>query len=459
MKQRPLSTYTLLGLTAAGLLLSLFPAQSADLYWKPQGGSSLWDTTLENWSPTSDAATHLAWASGAGNSDIALFEGTGSLVTIGGSFSAGGLKFTGNGYQFSASSLQTLTLTGDAPAIEVGAGLTTTFGNNFRLASTSKSFSKTGAGTLELAGTGFADPNFFLGGISSGTSGAKIALDEGIIKVSGNSLNNSYTEIAIASGAELQVNATMNIGGLSGSGAITNSGSTLRNIQIRGANADFSGTISGNISLTSNNGVDFQRFSGTASNTFTGHLTVDVGEIILAKTNDAVAVSGTEIRLGGGTTNTAPNSRALLTLAGENQISSTTDLAFVNGNYRVATFSLDGHSAAVGSLIVNSQGAANSNGRYLIDFGENSLAQILSFDGIVVDGSGIVEILNLSENDELRFTLDPTAYLGSLLVNGGQAQALDMEEYWRVVAIPEPTTVVLLLGGLLAVGAFRRRRR
>lgn len=315
MKTQTLSR-EFLGIVVASLLFVL-PAHSQDLYWVPS--STIWDTSDVNWSTVPAGPASQAWSSSPSNGDIAIFQGTGAALTLGTSLSAGGLEFTVDGFSLGASSIQTLTLTGSAPVIDVTSGATATLGANVRIMADSKTFSKTGDGTLELTGT-FSNPNFYFGGITSGTAGSKISVDQGILKVSGSALNNTYTEVSVSNDAELQVNATLNLGGLSGSGAIDNSSMTLRTIQIRGIDAEFSGIISGAINLTKNNGLGWQRFSGDASNTFTGATTIDVGEFRLAKTDGAIAISGSQINLGG----TGTSNPAKLTLEGDEQIADTT---------------------------------------------------------------------------------------------------------------------------------------
>lgn len=436
----------LLGVAVTSLLFAL-PAHSQDIYWIPS--SAIWDTASINWSATPAGPATLAWDSSPTNDDIAVFQGTGEAVSLATSLSAGGLKFTVNGFSLSAGSLQTLNLTG-APVIDVATGATATLGANVRIMSDSKSFSKTGEGTLELTGS-FSNPNFYLGGITASTLGAKINVNEGILKVSGNALNNTFTEVAVSAGAELQVNATLNLGGLSGAGAVAKSTSGLLTIQFRGINADFSGIISGNISLTKNNGIGWQQLSGSESNTFTGVTTVDVGELKLAKTGGAIAISSSQINLGA----TVTGNTAMLTLEGNDQVANTTSLVFVAGNNRNAVFNLNGHSETLGDLTINNLGT----GFFTIDFGMNDTAQILAFNSLLTPGSGVLNIINFGVNDEFHFLNDPTAGLGSLTLNGGQAFAINQGSYWALSTIPEPGSVSLFLGGLFVLYLFSRKTR
>ncbi|HWL53832.1 MAG TPA: hypothetical protein VNQ90_15440 [Chthoniobacteraceae bacterium] len=441
-----MKTPPLLACTALLLLQSALFAQ--DLYWNPQGGSTDWNTTAQNWSETEVPSAWQGWPAISGYTGIARFTANGGEVNVGDGLFTGGLAFETPGVALSSAAESTLTLAGSAPEIEVATGLTATLGANLRLMSQSKTFTKTGAGTLEITYSHGTDK--YLGPVSSTTQGAKITIAEGTLRVTGNGLNNTWVDLSVASGATLAVNSTLNVGTLTGSGAVSNSTGTAYTLQIRGLDQSFSGVVSGNLNFSKINSPDTFTFSGSQSNTYSGNTTVNVGELILAKTGGAVAVAGTQIILG------ANNNTGLaqLTLAGEGQIASTVDLSFVEGNRRTARFALEGHSATLGTLILGNLGA---NGSFTIDFGMNETAQLLSFAALSTAGTGDLNLLNFGDNDELRFLADPTAGLGQLFINGLDVTAVDRGEYWTVAPIPEPRAL-LGVGALLLVLALRNRR-
>lgn len=104
---------------------------------------------------------------------------------------------------------------------------------------------------------------------------------------------------------------------------------------------EFSGVISGvgaNISMPVANGQ--LRFSGSASNTYTGTTTPSGGNLILAKTGGAIAIAGDVV---------FNDSSGTVTLAGNNQISDTSFMDLTSG-----TFNMAGFSDTIGSLAFNS---------------------------------------------------------------------------------------------------------
>ncbi len=64
-------------------------------------------------------------------------------------------------------------------------------------------------------------------------------------------------------------------------------------------------------------------------------------------------------------------------------------------------------------------------------------------------------------NNQLRFTSDPTALLSKISFSGysgSTAATQNMGAYWEVVAVPEPSTWLLIGLGLTAIVIFRRRK-
>lgn len=421
--------------------------EAQNLYWNPPSGTS-WSTTDANWSTTEAGPASQAWPTGSGVSDIAVFQGTGTGISVGESLSAGGMQFNSDGFTIAASSLQTLGLTGTSPGIDVADGSTATLGSNVRIMSDSLKFTKTGEGVLNITYTAPGSA-FYFG--SASTSGSQVVVQEGTLKISGAALNNTRITISVSAGADLILNTNfVNIGGFSGDGTITNEGAA-RTVLLRGTNATFSGVIQGDVGFSKLNGSEYQILAGTDSNTFTGNMSISVGGIILAKEDGAIAMSGAAIILG----NTGNGSASpYLRLDGENQIANTTDLNFAANSIVTSKFNLNGHSASLADLTVNILGTGGQN---IIDYGINDLGQILTFQSL--SAPGILNISNFEVGlDELRFIDDPTAQLGNLFINEENVYATDFGTYWGVTVIPEPSALLLMAMGLLFVVGKARKR-
>lgn len=426
------------------LLTSIF-LHADDLYWIPSSGAD-WDTSTSHWSTNSAASSgDTPWTAGSGNSDIAIFRGPTGDISAVTNLWAGGLRFdTGTTSITGDSTLRTFTFTGSAPEIHVANEATATLGANFRIMGDEKTFTKTGEGILEINYTTSSSDYYF--GSISGSSGSSIFLNEGTLKVNASGLSNTHVHITTADNTRLEFNTTLNIGGLSGSGLVTTGSSTTRTLYIRGVNGNFSGVLSGSINLDKLNGTGAQTLSGTEDNTYTGTTAVRIGELILAKTNGAKAITSSNgITLIGGTTG------AKLSLGENNQISNVSGLSFTGNTGNV--FALNGFSTEAGELTIN------GTGTYTIDFGENTDAQILTFAELN-SASGNLDVINFDLNfDELRFLSDPTAGLNALTINGLQTMATEVESYWNVTVIPEASSVALLsLTTATFLGARRARK-
>ncbi|HWL53194.1 MAG TPA: PEP-CTERM sorting domain-containing protein [Chthoniobacteraceae bacterium] len=430
---------------SASSLVSL-PAQN--LYWAPPSGNA-WSTSAVNWSATSGGIATFAWPSGGSVTEIAHFDGAGGGISLDQDLSAGGIRFGEDGYILSASAARVLTFTGASPEVNVGSGDTATLGTNIQILSTSKQFVKTGAGLLELTSA-----LSFFGTGSTVANGSQLTVQEGTFRVApGGNLNNGFTVVSVNTGASLLLDANVSIGGLSGSGNVSRNVAGAGYLLIRGAGSDFSGVISGNIYLDKLNGTGVQTLSGNASNTFTGTTNVRVGTLVLAKQNGAIAISGSEVILGGGVTHQ-------LRLDGNEQMADTTALTFRADNNASSTFNLNGHSETLGALTANDLGLGGT-GLNQIDFGLNSTAQVLQFSSLSITSGGRIDILNFDETlDSLRFLADPTSQLARLFLNGETAYAFDQGSYWSVTTtIPEPGTISLLGLVGISLAALRLRRR
>jgi len=99
-----------------------------------------------------------------------------------------------------------------------------------------------------------------------------------------------------------------------------------------------------------------------------------------------------------------------------------------------------------------------------------SETNVVSFSSVAFSGAGAITIANWGgtlgtfggANNQLRFSVDPTAYLSKISFvgyAGSTAATQNMGSYYEVVAVPEPSTWLFLAGGLTTVMVFRRRNR
>ncbi len=454
MKIPPVKTIGL-PLILGAMLLGLPSLHADELYWIPSSGN--WDVATEDW--TSDPGALIgdtSWTAGDTNADIAVFRNPTNTASVITDLSAGGLRFLNGNTSIAGNGiLRTLKLTGSSPEVYVAAGATASLGAHLQILSGQNIFTKTGDGVLEIH---YAQVNtivdeksvtqYYFGTLQQAI-GSALNIDGGTLRVNANGLSNTQTHITIASGATLELNNSLNIGGISGNGLITTGGSSARTLQIRGVNGNFSGVLSGNLNVDKLNGTGVQTLSGTLDNTYQGTTFVRSGELVLAKINGAKAIAASSgIFLNGGALG------AKLTLGGSGQIADTVNLTFQGGANATNIFSLDGFSASVGTLSIN------VNGTNTIDFGENQNSQILTFAGLVVGVDVHLSVINFDlAMDEFRFLSDPTAGLGAITINGLPAMATQSGEYWNVTAIPEPAPLVLITlagAGLLGVRSLRK---
>jgi len=128
------------------------------------------------------------------------------------------------------------------------------------------------------------------------------------------------------------------------------------------------------------------------------------------------------------------------------------------------TWSISGNSS------LTSAGSVDTSNKLLnIVYGASQINTV-KLSSVVFASTGSIVVTNWGgtlgayggANNQLRFSGDPTAYLGKISFAGyagSTAAAQNMGGYFEVVAVPEPGTWALLAGGLTTVMVFRRRRQ
>ena len=252
---------------------------------------------------------------------------------------------------------------------------------------------------------------------------------------------------AVTTNAVLDLNGFNNsIGSLAGSGTVTLGAGTLTTGGTNTSTA-FSGVISGAGAFTKV-GTSTQTLSG--NNSYTGATTVNGGTLL---------VTGS---LAGTTAVTVANSGSKLQLGSDNRIKSTATLTISTG-----ILDTQGYNQTLGSL--------TSTGASILDLGSG--ASVLNFaDSSAQTWSGTLSIYNWTGTpavgggtDQVIFATQglTQAQLDSISFYSDSGVTLLGTAEWaptggsvnEIVAVPEPGTWAMLLGGLGMLVACQRMRR
>lgn len=348
-------------------------------------------------------------------------SGTGTVTLTGANSYSGSTTINTGTLQLGASGVigdnSTVTLANTTGAVFAVNGFTETIGNLSGGGSSGGNVSL-GAGSLSI---GAANANATYSGIISG-SGAIHKVGTGILTLTG---TNTYSGATTISAGSLVVQNNAALGSTSGTTTV-NSGATLEingsglsiaeNLSLSGAGVSGNGalrnsggdnTVSGNITLTANSTVSAATgtqlnqtgaISGSGGLTITGGGTVQLGGNNTYTGNTTVTDATLRIGSGGGNAidggNVILQSGGTLLLDADNRISGSTDLVLNGG-----TLQMNGNSLTLGSLTLT----ANST----IDFG---------------GGDAVLDFVNGASGDWGGFTLTVTNWSGSL--TGGGADIL-----------------------------------
>ncbi len=401
------------------------------------GGLGTWNLANGNW--TADAgATNVAWLNGA-TPDDAIFSGVVGAVTLGEPVTVGNITFL-SGYNITGS---TLTLGSATPTI-TGTGV---------LGIVTSSIAGSNGLTLQATGTAgvYLDGNNTYSGVTTVNSGFLVARNAG-------SLGSALDGTVIASGATLQVEAIgladVNITNealtISGTGMLGNRGALASwagnntwggpvamaansSILIQAGTLAVNGVLSGTGFNLSKTGAGQLTLGGSASNTFTGTTTIDLGTLALGKTGGAKAIIG-PVTMGGVNTN-QPNLRMLA----NNQFDPSVVMTFVNASGNWARFDLQGTSQTLAGIQCATGGGIVQNER--ISGGGTSAAGTLtinnsadySFTGYMRDrdGGAGTYFLNIVKTGAGKQTIAGAnvTYTGTTTVNNGTLELSQTTAY------------------------------
>jgi autotransporter-associated beta strand protein len=250
MKPKPYRTRKSTGLTPfllAGFLLAAANSASAQtsFFWDADGdttsdtgGSGTWDAGSSLWRNGSGIGPLEPWPNTDPNADTAEFEGTAGTVTLNSeSVNLNRIVFGTTGYEIAGpvSGTATLNLSGSAPRITTGAGISATISADI---SGTTGLNKFGAGSLTLSGNNsYTGATTITSGSNNGgitnVSGDQSAADGGWA-INGDSTVNflSDSTIVVASGRNITLNNSTSSAtfALNAYGTVTSSGT----VNVRG---------------------------------------------------------------------------------------------------------------------------------------------------------------------------------------------------------------------------------
>lgn len=198
-------------------------------------------------------------------------------------------------------------------------------------------------------------------------------------------------------------------------------------------------------------------YGGSQSNTLTGTTTIQDGSLQLSKSGGAVGLAGDVV-----VQSTATTVGTLLLTGGAGQLASGIDVTFEGGTFDIRA------NETVNSLTLLTGGAAQATS--VLNFNTASAVNF-TIDTAATYTSGGLSILNWNGSlsgggtDQFLFNFDPSPFVTALGSNivfdgfGAGANVIDRGAgLFEVVAVPEPTTVgLLLVAGAAMMLRFRRR--
>ena len=502
-------TSSLLGKLALVTLLAL-PAAEAQTtrYWSNGTPGS---PATGNWALNADGGT-AAWTTISGNNNPSAFWFNGDYAVFERS-AAMAIGSTGAGYTVNAGSLTMnsgVTLTLNTPVQATGVKLLTVAGaSSGHLVIGGTNFDTNGRLRVELSGS-------YNGLIETGATGG--SNNHNLLVLMNSASGGSNLRVQLNGGAlvlgEAVANNTVTIGELSGAvgsfvsptfGATT--GTRTLNVN-QSSNTVFAGELragtSGRVLALTKSGAG--RLELTGANTFEGATIVNGGTLLISGGGSINGTTGVSVNgasailrydssvaltrtvtygVSGGTF--LYNSAAKYTGGSGSLTAGTDDVVGGDGVLGNVTIASGGTltpgelgAGSAGQLTVDSltlQIGATSNFDVLSEVAFDSISSVgaiqlagafnLTFSSILASGSDLVLFDGASLANNFASISALGAYSGSFAIEegiyrlqqGNQVLSFDhLTGVLSVHAIPEPSTTLLLTGGLMAVLLFRRRR-
>lgn len=361
-------------------------------YWKGgySGGANVWaisnGTTQSNW--TTDAAGLNGTGIVPGSSTDVFFSASGAtnqaVMVLGAKMSIGSLTITDSTPSILVDDPGSMLTLNKAAAITIGSTAgAVTLNTQVALNDTApvinvansggltidgllsgNAFTKTGAGTLTLAGAAantMASTVFVNEGtlvLQKADGVAAIAEDLVIgdgsgtdtVRIVGSDQLSAITQVTLNSSGVLDLYAgTESFNMLQGTGLVTNSGPTQAVMTVGTANASgaFSGVIQDGTSTVDliKSGTGTFTLNGSAANTFTGDTVVNVGTLALAKADHVLALGSAKVRIA-----STAVANSVLRLDADEQLRSDVAIVTYALGGRNAQLNLNGHTQTIGFL-------------------------------------------------------------------------------------------------------------
>ncbi len=245
---------------------------------------------------------------------------------------------------------------------------------------------------------------------AAGNSGLVVSGTDALTISSGTIFANQAVTGTVTASDAIVVSKNIHFGGVEGKVLVGNTTGVSNNITA--APLNLSGVISGSAGLTKAGGGNLH-LTGTASNTYTGITTFNAGNVLLAKTGGAQAITG-DLVLNGGTL-----------VQNANQIADGANVTVNGATWRLAPSGSGGtaSSETVASITINSGTVQQSSSS--VTSGQLTVTQALTLNGGTYSQVGGYK-----------------AAVGSLALNGGTS---------TVSAANGTTTTVLTVNGDLAI--------
>lgn len=346
---------------------------------------------------------------------------------------------------------------------DIGSGRVLTISGNIAGSTTSRSFTKAGAGTLLLTG----NANTYSGGTT---------ISAGTVQLSGSGTLGSTTGTLTVNGGTLNLDGTsQTVGALNGSGGSVRNTNSSSASTLTVGNGNATGSYAGSIDLQTGTVLNLTKTGNgtqtlTGNNSFNGATTVNGGTLALANTG-GLALSGTS--------GLTVNSGGTLLMGANNQIhvAAPPPITLAGGAINSGGFNQGGAGAAgqvgLGALTLTANSTINLAGTSVLHFANSSAnawsgtLSVLNWTGTLLSGGGAEQLLFGSSAGTGGITL---AQLGMIqfvdpagLAPGTYAAMFASGDFAEIIPnglapVPEPGTWAAGVLAFVAVGWTQRRR-